>query len=269
MEIRHEKEKVSSITLRYNIIGTDSATEADEALMENSPESIGNGDNELKRNSVTVTKASNSSFEGVIEYNKPDKEEKEEVEEDGSGISYTYSFDTSGGTQHVTQSYQTLGSFAAQGSTAPNHNGAIGVTDGDITGCDIIVPQLTFTASKSMKGIIAPSYIRQLASLTGKINMNAFMGFGEGELLFEGATANQNFSDEGPHFDLTLKFRASPTMHNIQIGNITVTQKRGWDYLWVQYIEQEDTDSKNTKKFPIAAYVEAVYQEENFSSLII
>jgi hypothetical protein len=268
LEINREKDGIASATLRYNILDVKDAAAADAALKDYADDYILG---KLKRNTTKISKLAHDAYEGVIEYTKEEISEDEEEEGGEEGElnpdSYTFSFDTTGGTQHITQSYQTLGRYAAQGHTAPDHNGAIGVSDGEVTGCDIIVPQLSFTMSQSRRGVITLGYIKQLASITGKINNNYFLGFDIGELLFEGASGSQNYSGDEATFDLTYKFSALPNTQNLTIGNIVVSYKRGWDYMWVQYIETEDVNSKTMQKKPFAVYVERVYQEANFNLL--
>ena len=43
--------------------------------------------------------------------------------------------------------------------------------------------------------------------------------------------------------------------------------KAGWEYLWVQYRETDDTDAKSFARRPVAAYVEKVYESTSFASL--
>ena len=45
--------------------------------------------------------------------------------------------------------------------------------------------------------------------------------------------------------------------------------KKGWEYLWVKYAEQEDENAKTLVQQPIAAYVERVYDEASFAPLEI
>jgi hypothetical protein len=253
LELRRDNGVIQSATLRYNIFGTNDALAADTALLETAPFYIFGS---LKRGASHVEKRAHKGFEGIIEYLRQEN-------------TFTFSFDTSGGTQHVTQSYQTLGRYAAQGYTAPNHNGAIGVQEGDVTGCDIIAPTLNFSMSKTNNGIIDISFIKLLAGLTGKINSAAFFSFAPGEVLFEGASGSQN-SLEPLHetFSVSYKFKASPNATGLTVGNIQVAFKRGWDYFWIQYLEKEDTQSKTTQKVPFAAYVEAVYQEADLNILL-
>jgi hypothetical protein len=253
LEIKRDRGIIQSATLRYNIFGTNNALTADTALIETAPRYILGT---LKRGASYVTKTAHNGFEGVLEYTRQES-------------SFTFAFDTSGGTQHVTQSYQTLGSYAAQGYSAPNHNGAIGVQNGDVTGCDIIAPQLNFSMSKTNKGVIDMTFIKLLANMTGKINSVSFLSFAAGEILFEGASGSQDsIEPENETFSVSYKFKASPNATNLTVGNIQVDFKRGWDYFWVQYIEKEDTNSKTTRKLPFAAYVEAVYQETDLNALL-
>ena len=49
----------------------------------------------------------------------------------------SFSFETSGGTQHITQSLGTVGAWAAPGLIPPNFHGAIGVGKDSIDGVDI------------------------------------------------------------------------------------------------------------------------------------
>jgi hypothetical protein len=75
--------------------------------------------------------------------------------------------------------------------------------------------------------------------------------------------------DERASFDLTLKFRVSPTINNLGVGNIDVGYKRGWDYFWVQYMEMEDPMARAMVQRPIAAYIERVYHESDLNLLLL
>jgi hypothetical protein len=46
-----------------------------------------------------------------------------------------------------------------------------------------------------------------------------------------------------------------------------VASKKGWEYLWVRYADEEDAGSSTLVKKPVAAYVERVYEEGNFAAL--
>ena len=51
------------------------------------------------------------------------------------------------------------------------------------------------------------------------------------------------------------------------VGPITGIAKKGWEYMWVRYADSEDTVAKAIVKKPIAAYIEKVYDEGDFSLL--
>ena len=53
----------------------------------------------------------------------------------------------------------------------------------------------------------------------------------------------------------------------IGLASITVSAKKGWEYLWVKYSETEDTAAKSLVQRPVAAYVEKVYEQADFGGL--
>ena len=258
---------IRSATMRYNIVGIRDPEVADFALQHYSnPVIFGN----LFRVETAIERTATRGYEGVVEY------EYRNVDD------FTFSFDTTGGTQHLTQSYRTVGRYAPAGKTAPNHYGAIGVNDRDIAGCEVIIPQLSFSMNRTTNGILNIEFIKNLSRMTGRINRLPFLTFEPGEVLFEGASGSQKFTESDyPQFDLTYKFRVSPNEANLIIGQegeeggddeesgkITVGFKRGWDYFWVQYEETEDEDASVVSKQPIAAFVERVYKTADLNALL-
>jgi len=180
------------------------------------------------------------------------------------GSAGQFSFDTTGGTQHITHSLQTVHNYAASG-TAPNFQGAIGVTKDSVDGCDITVPVYKFTETHRIAtAFITGAYKATVFRLSGAVNSDAFRGFSAGEVLFLGATGGpqtQNF------WEITYHFAASPNVSGLKIGAITGIEKRGWDYLWVRYEDAVDDDAKILIKKPLSVHVERVYEYLPFSSL--
>lgn len=176
-----------------------------------------------------------------------------------------YSFDTGGGTQRVTQSLANIGKYSAPGFAAPEFYGAIGVTDDRVEGTDITVPVFNFTETHYiLNDLVTPSYKLALFNLTGKVNGSSFKEFAKGEVLFLGASGSKRGLDD---WEITFRFAASPNVANLSLGSITGVAKEGWHYLWVRFIDDEDTTAKALIKRPIAAYVEQVYPYGNFSGL--
>ena len=68
-------------------------------------------------------------------------------------------------------------------------------------------------------------------------------------------------------WEISFRFAASPNVTGLTIGEMTGIDKKGWEYLWVRYADAEDATAKALVKLPIAAYVEKVYEEGDFSQL--
>ncbi len=186
--------------------------------------------------------------------------------------SVTITGDTTGGSQHITQSLATISKYPS--STAPDFKGAIGVTTDSVEGVDIAVPVFNFTATKVFAAGGLPS-LANLYALTGKVNNASFsvtdtttgltITLAAGECLFNGASFGGRRTDGGVEF--TYSFSASPNRTGMTVGDITGIAKKGWQYLWVRYTDAEDTTAKAIVKKPTAAYVEKVYEDGGFSGL--
>ena len=74
-------------------------------------------------------------------------------------------------------------------------------------------------------------------------------------------------TDPDDDWEITFRFAASPNASGISVGDISGISKKGWEYLWVRYADQEDTGSHAIVKRPVAAYVERVYDEGSFAGL--
>ena len=176
----------------------------------------------------------------------------------------SFSFDTTGGTQHITQSLATVASHAASGS-APDFRGAIGVTPEGVQGVDITAPAYAFAETHVLDAAaVTNAYKGTVFALTGKVNSSAFRGLAAGECLFLGAAGSQRDDDA---WELTFRFAGSPNRSNFSVGPISGVSKKGWEYLWVRYEDTIDAASQTLVKQPVAAYVERVYEEASFSGL--
>jgi len=241
-----------SIDLVFIIRGTDSDLAAKTALAAASPV-LYHG---LVRQSMHLERIAENIWEGSVRYGKFEPPE--------TGDS-SYQFDTGGGTQHITQSLQTVARYAPPGKTAPDFQGAIGVTHDNVEGVDITVPVFNFSETHYIaSNLVTPAYKATLFYLTGKVNGGTFRGFAPGEVLFLGASGSKRGQED---WEITFRFAASPNVTGLVIGNITGINKKGWEYLWVRYADDEDAAAKTLVKRPIAAYVEQVYPYGNFSGL--
>lgn len=176
-------------------------------------------------------------------------------------------FDVSAGTQHITQSLETMGMYGPSGVLTRDNQGAIGVTDTSVEGVDILVPQFSFSETYIKDaGDVTTAYIQTLGELVGTVNASSFRGWQAGEVLFKGATGRRRSIGQ---WEITYQYAVSLNKTDITIGDITGIDKKGWEYLWVQYEEAEDTSAKALVRKPIQVNVEKVYENGDFSLLDI
>jgi len=180
-----------------------------------------------------------------------------------------FTFDTGGGTQHITHSLSTVGTFSAPGESAPDFQGAIGVTADSVEGVDIVTPVFQFSETHVLPdSAVTDGYKVTLMAFTGKVNSDTFRSFPAGQVLFLGAAGAKRGSPSGDgDWEITFRFAASVNVGNIAVGPIAGISKKGWEYLWVRYEDAEDTGAQSIVKRPVAAYVERVYLELPFSAL--
>lgn len=177
----------------------------------------------------------------------------------------SFTFETGGGTQHITQSLQTVQRRPAPGTTAPDFGGAIGVTRDGVEGVDITVPVYQFSETHYLPAAaVTDAYKGKLFRLTGKTNSGGFRGLAPGECLFLGASGSKRGLGD---WEITFRFAGSPNANNLKVGDLDGIEKKGWEYLWVMYVDDEDTTAKALVKTPAAVFIEKVYEEGNFSDL--
>ena len=184
----------------------------------------------------------------------------------------SFSFDTGGGTQHITQALATIARYVASG-TAGDHKGAIGVTRENVEGVDIVVPVYNFSethylANATVDAVDPTNYKQGLFNLTGKVNNDTFKGFAAGEVLFLGASGSQRGEED---WEITFRFAASKNATGLTVGDITNSpdgiSKKGWEYMWVEYKDVIDETAERKVKQPVQVNIEKVYEEGDFSAL--
>ena len=177
-----------------------------------------------------------------------------------------FAFDTGGGTKHINQSIKTDGRYP---NTAPDFAGAIEVdNEGNVNGIDVTMPVLNFTETHTLNGSrVTTSYKKTLAALTGTVNKSSFRGFATGEVLFLGASGTKRSKKISAPWEITYRFAVSPNQAGLQVGDVKVTRKYGWDYLWVRYADKVTEGGKNVVKKPVGVYVEQVYPGGDFGNL--
>ncbi len=210
--------------------------------------------NGLIRRSVEIAeRIANNAWKVAIRYDAPQPFED-------STPQPVFSFDSTGGTQHITQSIQTSGIYGPSASALLG--GAIGYDGENVAGVDITVPVWNWQETHYLTDaqLNTPAYY----ALTGSVNSDFFQGYQPGEVLFLGASGQKRGDSR---WEVNFKFAASPNQTGISVGAISGIAKSGWDYLWVQYGDDVDNTAKIRIKKPVAVYVEQVYDEAPFSIL--
>ncbi len=278
--VRKGKKATSSYVKSYKIFGT-----ADDVVLHAAinAEISANGrywqypgvsGMQLMAESYSVSFLGDNAWQLTINYSKDGAEDGTEP------LKRARSFDTTGGTQHITQAAQgdivgVSGNAITTASperrfppSAPMMNGAIGVDSNGVNGVDIVSPQLQWQESYDVpNAYITSAYIRGLAGITGTVNNASFRGFAAGEVLFLGCLGSQEWDDQkgrGP-WSLTYRFVASQNVTNKTIGSISGIDKKGHEYLWVRY--EDAVSSSSLIKQPKAVYVDKVYMDGDFSGL--
>lgn len=177
----------------------------------------------------------------------------------------SFTFDTTGGTAHITQSRETVSMTLSTGLAAANNKRAIGLTKDEVKGCEIYVPQNVWTKEVQRRNC-TQRYIQTIVDLTGTVNYDrSFFGYPKGSVLYLGASGKFTARER---WTITHKFAMQKREVNLVVSDdITVAEKLGWDYLWVGY-EPAQAGNKLLQK-PTAAYVERVYKSGDFALLEI
>lgn len=168
-------------------------------------------------------------------------------------------YDSTGGTQHITQSIATVGKYGAFSDELGN---AIGVDGDNVAGVDKVVPIFNWTETHFLEDaeLNVPVYY----ALTGHVNSDSFQGYNAGEVLFYGVTGQER---EDGLWEVSFKFGYQPNASSLTVGTIPGIEKKGWEYLWVFYANAVDTTAKVKIKKPTAVYVEQIYDYGPFASL--
>lgn len=220
----------------------------------------------MKLSEIEVVERINADTWKVKAIYEDDEDGDGDDDNDDEDETSSFAFDTGGGTMHRNQSIQTRAKFP---NDAPDYGGAIEVdNEGNVNGVDVTMPVLNFTETHTMPGSrVTTAYKKTVAALTGTVNSSSFRGFASGEVLFLGASGTKRSKKPSAPWEITFRFAVSPNESSVKIGDLKVTNKFGWDYLWVKYADKVAENKKNVIKKPVAAYLEQVYPAGDFGNL--
>lgn len=245
--------KTSSRELVYDITGTTDDEEVEALILATAPATYRG----LTLDSISAEpEGGNGLWRGKATYVEP------EAAIDGSN---EFTFDTGGGSNHITQGYGTVNAYAPAGFSAPDFQGAIGVSDDRVEGVDVPAPRFEFTETHYLDdAFVMAGYKLIIFALTGKVNDAEFRGLAAGECLFLGASGTKKGNEK---WAITYRFSGSPNVTGLTVGDITGIDKEGWDYMWIRYAKYEDTGGNMIVPRPVAVYVERVSLRGDFSAL--
>ncbi len=252
----------------YVVFDTDDWQEADSLVAATAPEEIVYGDLVLERNELTVSPTNAGDvWECTVSYKLPNPAGDDQKNPPQNGT-MRVSIDTSGGTQKIYQSIETLRFYKGDWDGTPpdpDFKGAIGVTKDSIEGTDIVVPTFKYQITAYIDAAdVTDAYINSFFLLTGKTNDADFKGFKKGEALLVGARLQTNGEKQAQaQFD----FACSPNRTDLKIGDITGIKKGGWEYLWVYYEPDPNDEQKKIIKRARYVMIEKVYNSGDFSAL--
>ena len=228
------------------------------------------GGGSLQADSYTLEHLGGDAWHLTVNYSKEGVEDEDQT----APIRRSRSFDTSGGSEHITQAIAGKISEKGKDPNLSDGDNVIGFDGQNVNGVDIIVPQLTWQENYEVpSAYVTAAYIKTVSQMTGTTNSAEFRGFKAGEVLFLGCSGSQDWDKDrgdGP-WALSYKFSVSPnagldqTLPALTIGEIEDIEKKGHEYLHTYY--EDDVKDNKIWKVPKIVYVHQVYRETNFVNL--
>lgn len=264
--------RLKAITIHYKLEGTDSDAYA-RASVEGATASEYD---DLVRGEIRLVPDLVDSVGGTGTWDVEVDYVREEETEPEVGAEPSYSFDTAGGTQHITQSLATTYSGGKGVWDAPNSHGAIRVAglgaEQTVEGVDIGMGAYEWEETHYLPNtMVTQAYKGTLFRATYKTNNAPFRGLAAGECLFKGARGGKRGAED---WEVSFRFAASENKTawlppNLPSGvfGFKPFDKKGWEYLWFRYEPELDTGSKRLVPGPVGIYVEKVYEEADLSAL--
>lgn len=182
----------------------------------------------------------------------------------------TFSFDTGGATQLITQTRFTQTTYNSSGAMGTDPFGkALNVTiDSEgktsVEGLEIGLPALSFQIRRRFANAdLTFGYLRTLVLASFSTNNATFRGFAAGEVLFTHASGSQS-TDGDP--EITFNFIGSPNLTGLTIGDIAGISKKGHEYLWVYSAPKPDVSNLLVIPRPKYVSVSQIYESSNFGA---
>lgn len=260
----------SSYRTKWFVLNAANESEAGTVVAQSAPNVLSTLQGErLLIGPIRVARKTAEGMEVDVDYQSEESPQSQEPPEPGT---WKFSFDTTGGTQKVTVGRSEVARYSRSQSDeqAPDLLGGIGYDGKKMEGVDIYVGKFGFEIDASYDAeVVTMNYGITLADATGTYNSATWLGCPGGTLLFLGATGQGDiplrFGTRIKPIPIKLKFAYSKNQTNFTVGSMIITEKLGWDYLWVHYRKVESEG----KLYPVPywAYVTQVYEQSDFAAL--
>lgn len=195
----------------------------------------------------------------------------------GAPKSGAFSFDTTGGTQKLQYSYETVTQVATPGGPGvipTNRAILIDPTSGKPEGVEVATPSFSFVVQRKLSHPLNTAYVLALYQKTGCVNSDTVvlavsgivLSFLPGELLYLGSTGQQSGIEE---WDISLKCSASPNSTHTynEAPNIITINKAGQDFIWVE--SQPTVTGSTLRPLVKQAQTEKVYPRAALGALFL
>lgn len=261
--------------LRYVVYGTSDPVEVDTLVAETLPATKDvslalPGSTETSPTTTKYFQDFKKTYLGNDVWNIEAHYGKWKPKDDGS---WDFQFDTSGGKTRVFQGlsdseFYTNESSYLLGDPKIPHDGSIGK---NAEGVEIDVGSFGFTATLTIKALSA-EYIGYLEEKTGSVNSDTVnlnldgvvLTFQPGELKFDHATGGKSGGDQ---WKISLKCSVHRNKTGLSFGDIPNVEKKGWQYLWIDYQKNKAAGAEDVTQTPIQVNVETIYPTTTLSEI--
>lgn len=240
----------------FTLIGTDNKDEVNAYAMGATPAFVISNYGILYRQDLQCDRTHYNHWKIQVPY-APAKNETGE---------WTWDFDTTGGTVHITQAKEEMRRYPT--ATAPNCLGSIAIDGDEVKGVDIVVPAMKINVQyKHPQGVLTLARAKFLNNMTGMVNSDSFLTFSPGEVLFLGARGSDGTESEAT---VSYSFAMAANAEGLTIGDIAGVAKKGWEVAWIRYHDTiTNSDGKDwPTRVPQFVYVDRVYETISMSSAL-
>ncbi len=183
-------------------------------------------------------------------------------------------FDGGGGSERIFQAIDHIESYGGPGygGNPPSNNGALNYNRStrNVEGAEILAGFSTFTLQMTVPhGQMQAAHIdflersqRHTNSLPWTITTDdgVQLTFTEEEVLFAKLSGGKQTAED---WQFTGLFHGRRTKTNFNVGDVSVTEKRGWHHMSVEYKDSEDENV--FVKVPDVVHIDRVYPTTDFN----